>query len=175
LLTHPEYPIEQAFASDDPITQQQLMQQVSQSTAEADHTLFVADYNGLFVLGRSEAALNDVAEALRRRFGATLVVGPPTVRYAHRVPALEPYMIVLVNAPVSYLARIRRDFASRRGRITRIVESESFVLEGEAPLAELLGYHQHMRDMLAGNWNASHVATWLSRYAPIDDNGPAAA
>ena len=172
--THPEYPIEQAFGSDDPITQQQLMQQASRGTPEPQ-TLLVADYNGLRVLARSEAALSRVAEVLRRRFGAMLLVGAPTVRYADCVPVLEPYMVVLVNAPASHLAAVRKDFVARRGRITRLVERGSFVLEGEAPLAELLGYYQHMREMLAEHWEESNVATWLSRYVPVDGNGPAAA
>jgi hypothetical protein len=172
---HPEYPIEQAFGSDDPLVQQQLMQQASRGIPEPDHTLFVADYNGLRVLARSEAALNRVAEALRQRFGATLLVGAPVVRYAVRVPVLEPYMVVLASAPMSYLEAVRKDFVARRGRITRLVERGGFVLEGEAPLANLLGYHETMREMLAERWSASHVATWLSRYVPVDGDGPAAA
>jgi hypothetical protein len=173
--THPEYPIEQAFGSDDPMTQQQLMQLASQSTPESDHTLLIADYNGLRVLARSETALHPVAEALRRRFGAKLLVGAPEVRYADRVPVLEPYMVVLVNAPASYLSTVRKDFLGRRGRITRLVERGGFVLEGEAPLATLLGYRRHMRDMLADHWDESHVAMWLSRYVAVDGNGPAVA
>ena len=173
--THPEYPIELAFGSDDPMTQQQLMQQAARGTPEPDHTLLVADYNGLRVLARSEAALTGVTEMLRRRFGETLLVGAPTVRYADSVPVLEPFMVMLVNAPASHLAAVRKDFVRRRGRIARLVERGSFVLEGEAPLAELLGYHRHMREMLAEHWDESHVATWLSRYLPVDGNGPAAA
>jgi len=78
--THPEYPIEQVFGSDDRTTQQQLMQRASQGTPEPGQTLFVADYNGLRVLARSESALNSVAEVLLHRFGATLLVGAPAVR-----------------------------------------------------------------------------------------------
>ena len=172
---HPEYPLEQAFGSDDPMTQQQLMQQVSRGTPEPDHTLLVADYNGLRVLARSEAALSRVADVLRRRFGQTLVVGAPAVRYSDCVPVLEPYMVVLVSAPASCLGAVRKDFVARGGRIVRLVEKGSFVLEGEAPLAELLGYHRHMREMLAEHWDESHVATWLSRYVTVDGDDPAAA
>ena len=172
---HPEYPIEQAFGSHDPMIQQQLMQQASRGTPEPDHTLFVADYNGLSVLARTEPALDRIAEVLRKRFGSKLLVGAPAVRYADRLPMLEPYMVVLVNAPASYLAAVRKDFIGRHGRITRLVERGISVLEGEAPLAQLLGYHQHMREMLADHWDESHVATWLSRYVPRDSNGPEAA
>jgi predicted membrane GTPase involved in stress response len=173
--THPEYPIEQAFGSDDPSTQQQLMQLALQSTTEPNHALLMTDYNGLRVLARSETALHRLAEALRRRFGAKLLVGAPEVRYADRVPVLEPYMVVLVNAPASCLSAVRKDFVERRGRITRLVDRGSFVLEGEAPLATLLGYDQHMRSVLADHWDESHVAMWLSRYVPVHGNGPAAA
>jgi hypothetical protein len=175
LSAYPEYPIEQAFGSDDPVAQQQLMQQASRGSPEPEHTLFVADYNGLRVLARSEAPLTRVAEALRQRFGATLLVGPPVIRFADGVPVLEPYMVVLINAPASYLPAVRKDFLARRGRITRLVERGSFGLEGEAPLRKLLGFHDRMREMLGNHWGESHVATWLSRYAPVDGDGPAAA
>jgi hypothetical protein len=84
-------------------------------------------------------------------------------------------MVVLVNAPASYLPAVRKDFVARRGRITRLVERSSFVFEGEAPLARLLGYHERIRDILGDSWAESHIATWLSRYAPVDGDGPAAA
>ena len=175
MSTHPEYPIEQAFGSDDPMTQRELMREASRGTPEPNHALLMADYNGLRVLARSEAALHRLAEALRRRFGAKLLIGAPQVRYADRVPVLEPYMAVLVNAPTSYLEAVRKDFVGRHGRITRLDKSESFVLEGEAPLAQLLGYHQHLRELLANHWSESHLAMWLSRYVPLDGNGSAAA
>jgi hypothetical protein len=70
---------------------------------------------------------------------------------------------------------VRKDFAGRRGRVTRIVQRSAFVLEGEAPLADLLGYHEHMCDLLAEDWSRSHVSTWLSRYVAADGDGPEAA
>ena len=172
---HPEYPIAQAFHSDDPATQQQLMQLAGQALTEPEQALLVADYNGLRALGRSESALNRVAGQLRRRFGAALVAAPPDVRYGDGNPLLEPHMVVLVHGPATHLARVRKDLLARRGRITRIVDRSMFVLEGEAPLAELLGYDEYMRNTLADDWNQSHVATWLSRYVPVEDDGPEAA
>jgi len=176
ILTYAEYPIAQAFGSNDPTTQQQLMQQASRGSAHGpDHALFIADYNGLSVLARSEAQLNRAAEVLRRRFGSMLHVGAPTIRYADRVPVLEPYMVVLVNAPTTYLTAVRKDFIERHGRITRLVERETFLLEGEAPLAELLGYQRHVRKLLEEHWNEGSVAIWLSRYVPVDCDDPEAA
>ena len=173
--THPESPIAQAFRSDEPLVQQQLMQQASQPAVEPEQALFVTDYNGLRVLGRSEPALNRVASALRRRLGAALVAGPPEVRYGDGDPVLEPYMVVLVHGPASCLAGVRDDLVARRGRIARVVDRSMFVLEGEAPLAHLIGYHERVREVLAEAWSQSHVATWLSRYVPVEGHGPEAA
>ncbi len=174
-LDRPEYPIEQSFGSDDPLTQQQLMQEPSRVTPEPDYTVFVAQCNALRVLGRSEASLRRVAETLRQRFGESLVIRPPMVRYTGSAPVLEPYMIVLVSAPLSYLPPVRNDFVARGGRIQRIVERTGFVLEGEAPLAELLGYDEQLRTLFREQWMETHVAVWLSRYVPVADDGPEAA
>jgi hypothetical protein len=172
---HPDYPIAQSFRSNDPAAQQQLMQQASEPVVEPGQALFVTDYNGLRVLGRSEPALDRVARALRRRVGAALVAGPCEVRYGYGDPLLEPYMVVLVHGPAGCLARVRDDLLARRGRVARVVDRSMFVLEGEAPLAQLLGYRERMREMLAESWSQSHVATWLSRYVPVDGDGPEAA
>jgi hypothetical protein len=172
---HPECPIEQTFRSDDPSVQQQLMQHAWQRTAAPEQALLVADYNGLRVLGHSERALNRVAKALRHRFGAGLVVDTPLVRYSFGVPVLEPYMTVLINGPVRDLAMVQEDLASRRGRIVRLSEQETFVLEAEAPLAALLGYEEWLQDLFAEDWDRSYVGLWLSRYVAIDGNGPQAA
>jgi len=172
---HPEYPIAQAFRSDDPVVQEQLMQQAWYPTIEPEQALVLTDYNGLRALGRNQSALNRVADTLRRRFAATLIEGPPEVRYCHGDPTLEPYMVVLVYGPAIHLTRVRNDLHARRGRVVRLVDRSMFVLEGEAPLADLLGYDEHMRGMLAENWSRSHVATWLSRYVPIQGDHPEAA
>jgi hypothetical protein len=95
------------------------------------------------------------------------------VRYAHRVPVLEPFMVALVGAAARYLSTVRKDSVGRPGRITRLIARGRFMPEGEAPLAKLLGYQRCMRDMLANHWNESRVAMWLGRYVPVEDNGPA--
>ncbi len=169
-----EHPIAQAFGSHDPTTRERLMRHASHDLLDAQSARLVADPRGLRVLARCEGALQRVAGALRHRYGAALVAGRPEVRYVDGTPAFEPYMVVLVNAPARHLPAVRKDFLAR-GRITRIVDRTMFVLEGEAPLAELLGYYEHVRDMVGDDWGQSHVATWLSRYVPIDGGGPAAA
>jgi len=171
-LIHAECPIEQTLRSDDAETQSQLMQEPWSRENRPEGTLYVADYNGLRLLGRSEGALSAAVEPLRRRFGDRLVVDAPSVRYAFGVPTLEPYMTVLINGSERYQPLVQRDFLQRRGRIKQVQERGPFVLEGEAPLASLLGYEQWLRDLMEG-W--CHVGLWLHRYLPIDDEGPRAA
>jgi len=172
---HSNYPIAQAFRSNDPVVQEQLMQHAWHATIEREQALVLSDYNGLRALGRNESALNRVAGTLRRRFGAALIAGPPEVRYCDGDPMLEPYMVVLVYGPAIHLTRIRNDLLARRGRVVRVVDRSMFVLEGEAPLADLLGYDERVREILAEDGHQSHVATWLSRYVPIHGNDPEAA
>ena len=172
---YPEYPIAQAFGSDDPVTRERLLRHVSQHVPDPESARLVAEPRGVRVLARCEGALNRVAGALRQRFSAALVAGPVEVRFIDGTPPLEPYMVVLVNAPARYLTPVRQDFLARRGKLTRVVDRALFVLEGEAPLVDLLGYYERMRTVLAGDWRRSHVATWLSRYVPIDGGGPEAA
>ena len=171
-LIHPDCPIEQTLRGDDAEAQGQLIQEPWSQSNRSDGTLFVADYDGLRLLGRSEEALNSAVELLKGRFGQRLVVDVPSVRYAFGVPTLEPYMRVLVNGPERYLPVIQRDLLRRRGRIKRVDRRRPFVLEGEAPLACLLGYGQWLRDLMQDD---PHVGLRLSRYLPIDDDGPRAA
>lgn len=171
-LIHAECPIEQTLRSDDAETQGQLMQEPWSQDHRPEGTLYVADYNGLRLLGRSERALTAAVEPLQRRFGDRFVADAASVRYAFGVPTLEPYMTVLVNASERYQAFVERDFLERRGRIKQVQQRGPFVLEGEAPLAFLLGYEEWLRDVVEGG---CHVGLWLSRYLPIDDYGPQAA
>lgn len=164
-LIHAECPIEQSLHSDDPGIQSRLLQEPWSRGARPEGALFVADYTGLRVLGRSETALDVAVRPLRRRYGDRLRVGAPGVRYAFGVPTLEPYMTVLINGPEHSLPTIKKDFLQRRGRIRRLQRRAFFILEGEAPLAGLLGYEQWIRALTAA---APHVGLWLARYLPID-------
>jgi len=171
-LIHPECPVEQTLRSDDAETRGQLMHELWSHKSRPDGTLFVADYSGLRLLGRSERALDAAVEPLQRRFRVRLVVDAPSVRYAFGVPTLEPYMAVFVNGPERYLPVIQADFLRRRGRIKRLEQRGPFILAGEAPLACLLGYAQWLRDLMQDD---PYVGLRLSRYLPIDDDGPRAA
>jgi hypothetical protein len=171
-LLHPECPIEQTLRGNDNETRGQLVREPWSHKIRPDGTLFVADHSGLRLLARSERALDGAVEPLQHRFGARLTVNAPSVRYAFGVPTLEPYMMVLINGPARHLSVIREDFLRRRGRIKRLDQRGPFILEGEAPLAGLLGYRRWLRDLIQDD---PYVGLWLSRYLPIDDDGPRAA
>ena len=82
-------------------------------------------------------------------------------------------MAVLVNVPKRYGFVIEHDFVRRRGDIRRFDQhGAAFVLEGEAPLVDLLGYADWLRDVTKDD---PSVAMWMSRYLPIGDGGPTAA
>jgi hypothetical protein len=174
-LLHPECPIEQALRSADSDIQRRLVQPSVQRTAAAADAFFVASDDGLRVLGRNERALERIAEELQARFENRLTVHGPMVRYAFGVPVLEPYMKVRVQASLRSLQLVRDDMARRRGWIERVDELDPFVLEAEAPLATLLGYEGWLKRALGADQGGYDVTLRLSRYLPIDDDGPRAA
>jgi len=67
-LIHAEFPIEQTLRSEDAETQRLLMQEPWSPERRPEESLFVADYDGLRLLGVSEGALDT---DLRRRVGGT--------------------------------------------------------------------------------------------------------
>jgi hypothetical protein len=134
-----------------------------------EDTLYVGDHRGLRVLARAEGPLRVAVAGLVARFGAGVRVDPPSVRYAHGVPVLEPWMSVLVNGPELFASLVERDLASRRGALHRLQQKGgAFVLEGEAPLAHLLGYADWLAELTDDD---PYVGMWLSRYVPLDDGG----
>jgi hypothetical protein len=171
---HPELPIEQSLRAADPAVQTELMQEIWHGQPSREEgALLVADPKCLRVLARSEGALRPPVDALLRRFGSALVVEPPTVRYLHGAPVLEPYMMLLLCGPAHHLQPLQRDLAKRRCEIRRLDHhSGLFVLEAEAPLADLLGYNAWLAGRTEGS---TDVSMWLSRYVPIGADGPYAA
>lgn len=172
-MLHPECPIEQALHSADPAVQSQLLQEIWRRHSFIEEgALLVAEPGCLRVLARTERALCGPVDALRRRYGDALIAEPPSVRYVHGAPVLEPWMIVLVSGPVRHLALLQADLGRRRGIVTRLDHrADPFVLEAEAPLGHLLGYRDWLDARVGGDVD---VSTWLSRYRPLDD-GPLAA
>ena len=133
----------------------------------------MADPKCLRLLARTEGALRAPIDALRARYGAALIVEPPSVRYAHGAPVLEPYMLVMLSGPARCLPLLQQDLVSRRACIKRLDDRrDPFVLEAEAPLGNLLGY----KEWLAGSMDDdTDMTMWLSRYLPIGGDGPRAA
>lgn len=173
-LLHPECPIEQSLTSRDPAVQGQLMQEIWHRHSFIDEgALLIADPKSLRVLARTERALSVPVDALRVRYGTALVIEPPSVRYAHGAPVLEPYMAMLLCGPERHLQWLQNDLARRRGHVTRLDHhSGLFVMEAEAPLSNLLGYDAWLGERMEG---CTDLSMWLSRYAPIDEDGPHAA
>jgi hypothetical protein len=172
-MLHPECPVEQAIRSADPAVQAALLQEIwRRQSFIGEGTLLVADPKGLRVLARTEGALHGPVDKLSREYGHALIVEPPSVRYAHGAPVLEPYMTVLLCGPARYQPRLQGDLVQRRAQLTRVDQRvDPFVLEAEAPLGSLLGYREWLDEWSGGDVD---VSMWLSGYRPIDD-GPAAA
>jgi predicted membrane GTPase involved in stress response len=170
-MLHPECPIEQTVRASAADVQAQLMQEIwRQRWYVDDGALVVAEPKCLRVLARSEGGLRAPVEALQRRYGERLIVEPPSVRYVHGAPVLEPFMNVIVSGPPSHFDAVQKDLGRRQAVLARVDRHpDAFVLEAEAPLGHLLGYRAHIDARFGG---AVDVDLWLSRYCPITDEGP---
>lgn len=174
-LAHPECPIEQSVKSAQPHTQTALLGEAWRRHPPAgEGAMIVAEAEGVRVLGRSEGALRPVVEGFRERFGRDVVVGAPRVRYAHRPYLAEPWMTVLASGPGQFAPLLMRDLARRKARVLRVEQHRGpFVIEAEAPLANLLGYGDWLDDLAEGR---ADLSMWLARYVPVDvDDSPDAA
>ena len=174
-LMHPECPIEQRLHSADSRVQSELLREAWHRHPPAgEGAMVVAESAGVRVLARSEGALRPVVDGLRGRFRDGIVVGSPTVRYAHGAQMLEPWMVVLMSGPAHFLPLIQKDLARRQARILRVEDHRGpFVLEAEAPLANLLGYADWLDELAEGS---ADLSMWLARYVPVVvDDGPEAA
>ena len=174
-LAHPECPIEQPMKGAHAHVQAALLGEAWRRHPPAgEGAMIVAEADGVRVLGRSEGALRPVVEAFRERFGDDVVVGAPRVRYVHRPRLAEPWMTVLASGPGQFAPLLMRDLARRKARVLRVEQHRGpFVIEAEAPLANLLGYGDWLDDLAEGR---ADLSMWLARYVPVDvDDGPDAA
>lgn len=173
-MLHPECPIEQTVRAGDAAVKAQLMQEIwRQRFYVDDGALVVAEPNCLRVLARTEGGLGAPVDALRRRYGKRVIVEPPSVRYVHGAPVLEPFMNVLASGPSAHFEAVQKDLGRRRALLSRVDRHpDLFVLEAEAPLGHLLGYRAHLDARFD---RAVDVTMWLSRYGPITEDGPDAA
>jgi hypothetical protein len=171
-LMHPECPIEQTLRGRTPQVRDALLEEAWRRRPRRAQVHYLGDHRGLRILAHTEATLALATAELALRYGEALIAEPPSVRYVHGSPVLEPWMGVTVNAPPRCRDAVEQDFVGRRGQVHRATDvGEAFVLEGEAPLADLLGYE----DWLAAcTGTDGFMAAQLSRYVPID-HGPRAA
>lgn len=172
-MWHPEHPVEQMVRCKQERARAALLHEAWRQRSRPDEALYVADYHGLRILAPTERVLKHAVCCLQVTYGHALIVEPPSIRYIHGSVVLEPWMAVLVNVPARYGFVVERDFVRRRGDIRRFDQhGAAFVLEGEAPLADLLGYADWLKELTN---DEPSVAMWLSRYLPIDGGGPKAA
>lgn len=173
-LAHPECPIEQTVRGRDDATKARLTRFAWQQATACEGAVYVRDDHGLHVLARCETTLFQATEPLATLFRERVVLRPPAVRYVPGNPVLEPYMLLLVSGPEPYLPLVQKDMVRRRGCIVRVAErGNTFTLEAEAPLAQLIGYTSWLRELT--EQDIAQASAWLSRYLPIDDGGPQAA
>ena len=157
--SHPEYPIEKLLRWPDagragPVTP-------SRQHIAPEGTLLVTQADGLRLLGLTESALRRGITMLQDRLGVRFKASAPRVRYIHGSTILEPSMTILVHGRADHLAMVQRDLARRRGRVIRVQEDDTFLLVGEAALANLLGYADWLATMTGED---PYVGMWLSRY-----------
>lgn len=171
---HPECPIEQTLRGRDEGAKARLTQLAWREAAAPEDAVLVAEHDRVRALARSESALARVVARIVQGLGGRIDVRPPAVRYLPGTPVLEPWMTVIASGPDRYLPLVQKDMARRRGRIVRARErAGKFVLEAEAPLAQLLGYTTWLGELTEEA--LPHASAWLCRYLPVDDGGPYAA
>jgi hypothetical protein len=129
---------------------------------------------GLCVLARTEAGLEQPIAALTALHAAALDVDAPEVRIWPGRPPREPLMTLLLRVPRRVSGAVRADLLRRGAWSIRVTQGHyDTVLRCEARLATLLGYHRWL-PRCAGE--AAELFMRLSRYAPLAPRpGPAAA
>ncbi len=124
-----------------------------------------ASHEGLVMLGSDEACLEGAVEILLARYGHSLVIDRPRVRYIGDETLREPIMALHVNIPLRYCGIVRRDLKARgAGIVEMAIRFRLCAIEAQAPLAELLGYAKALDRLTNGTGDHSMR---LLRYAPL--------
>jgi hypothetical protein len=136
--------------------------------------VYEPSYRGLRVLGLHEASLDGPAGAVRARYGPTVEIEPPRVRYQFGPVVEEPVLSVVVRAPRQFALRVRDDLVRRGAAVVTVTFNPTgFIARAQVTQAELLGYPAWL-DELTGR--RARLQAWLSHYAPLDQGpGPEAA
>jgi len=140
----------------------------------AGDLVYEPSYRGLRVLGLNETSLGGPAAAVRARYGPTVEIEPPRVRYRFGAVVEEPVLSVVVRGPRRFAERVQDDLVRRGAEtVTLGFDPEGFVARAQVTQAELLGYPAWLDELTGGR---AQVLAWLSHYAPLDQGpDPAAA
>ena len=129
---------------------------------------------GLHVLARNEDGLAVPLDVLRENYGASLEVGPPTVRLIEGVQVQEPIMHVRISLETVYQTLVKRALFDRAAALEEeYVRGRHAVLRYEAPLARLLGLPADLKRLTS---DTARYWIVLSHYALVtrDPGGRAA-
>lgn len=111
-----------------------------------------ATTGGWFLSAASERHLEALLRRLRDDVGLELEVGPPQVLFPSIDGAsVEPIMRAEIVVPEALVTPVLRDWTARRRVLFSATPFHDHVhLDGETPLAELLGYADDLRSLTRG-------------------------
>jgi hypothetical protein len=139
----------------------------------SEETAFEPSREGLLILAETELALEKPIARLREAYGDELKIDPPAVRYQDGDPVLEPHMGLRLLCNTRHFEAVRRDLLLRGATIEDSEVTKHFaVVRASAPLALLIGYPKHLKEMTDAR---TKLAMWLSHYAPVGPTGGDAA
>jgi predicted membrane GTPase involved in stress response len=164
-----EFPLEQKVRNPADAFQLAFARRAMALVEESEELRRQASHQGLLMLGNSEASLRVAVEILRDRYGDSLEIERPRVRYVSDGTLQQPIMELHVFIPLRYLGAVRRDLEARRAVIAEIaIRHGVCAIDAAAPLARLLGYAKALDRLTAGTGDHSMR---LLRYAPVS-SGP---
>lgn len=130
-----------------------------------DDIAFETTRRGLTILAETELSLERPIERLRSVYGDEIQIAAPQVRYRQGEQTEEPYMGLRLLCAAQHFEIFRRDLLVRGAEILDSESNQRFgVLRASAPLAVLVGYPAHVREISGGR---AKLAMWLSHYAPV--------
>ena len=160
---HFDMPIEQLVRRADTRFQLGFANEARRRVPDADDFRLQPSARGLCVLARNEESLGRPIGVLKDIYASTLQVEPPRVRILRDGQVKEPVMHVRISLEARFLDAVARAMLGRGCVPTEEYARGKFcVLRYEAPLADLLGLPEELRDVTGGT--AEHRMA-LSHYA----------
>jgi|ADGO01.1.fsa_nt_gi predicted membrane GTPase involved in stress response len=131
---------------------------------------FEPSRRGLTMLAETELALERPISVLRDVYGNNVRVSPPRVRYHQGAQLEEPHMGLRIRCEPRHFETLRADLLGRNATLIDAEQNHLYsVLRATAPLAELVGYPAHVREVTDGK---SQLVMWLSHYEPVKSPPP---